>query len=197
MAKQVEFFFDYGSPFSYLADTQLEALETRTGAKIVYQPMLLGAVFKATNNASPVSIPAKGRYMGMELARWAKRYGAPFQMNPHFPINTIRLMRGAIAAQQSGVFAAYHRAIFPAFWAKAMNLGDESVIRETLKGAGLDADAILAASEQQAVKDRLRENTDDAVRRGAFGAPTFFVGEEMFWGNDRLDFVEDVLRRTA
>jgi 2-hydroxychromene-2-carboxylate isomerase len=193
MPKEVEFFFDYGSPFSYLADTQLPDLARRTGAKIVYRPMLLGAVFKATNNASPVSIPAKGAYMGLDLARWSKHYRVPFQMNPFFPISTLRLMRGAIASQRADVFPAYHKAIFPAMWAKGLNLGDDGVLRELLRGVGLDADALIAGIEQAEVKNRLRENTEEAVRRGAFGAPTFFVGDEMFWGNDRLDFVERAL----
>src|SRR5436190_154578 len=116
MARQVEFFFDYGSPFSYLADTQLAALAQRTGATVVYRPMLLGAVLKETGNASPMTVPAKGRYMGVELRRWAKHYGVPFAANKFFPINTLRLMRGAVAAQQAGCFAGYHRAIYPAFW---------------------------------------------------------------------------------
>jgi 2-hydroxychromene-2-carboxylate isomerase len=197
MAKQVEFFFDYGSPFSYLADTQLEALAKRTGAQIVYRPVLLGAIFKETANSSPISVPAKRTYVGIELQRWAERYGVPFQVNQHFPFNTLRLMRGAIVAQQLGVFAAYHRVIFPAFWAEGTDLRDPAVFREVLSRRGLDADAIAAAIQEPAVKDRLRENTDEAVRRGAFGAPTFFVGEEMFWGNDRLDFVEEALRRAA
>ncbi len=113
MSQQVEFFFDYGSPFSYLADTQLAALAQRTGATIVYWPMLLGAVLKATGNASPIAVPAKGRYMGVELQRWAKHYGVPFVTNRFFPINTMQLMREAVAAQQADCFAEYHRAICP------------------------------------------------------------------------------------
>src|SRR2546427_6626147 len=115
MSPQVDFFFDYGSPVSYLADTQLTALAQRTGATVVYRPMLLGAVLKETGNASPVTVPAKGRYMGVELQRWAGHYGVPFAANRFFPINTLRLMRGAVAAQREGCFAEYHRAIHPAF----------------------------------------------------------------------------------
>jgi 2-hydroxychromene-2-carboxylate isomerase len=195
MPQQVEFFFDYGSPFSYLADTQLVPLAQRTGATVVYRPMLLGAVLKATDNASPMTVPAKGRYMGVELQRWAKHYGVPFAANPFFPINTMRLMRGAVAAQQAGCFAEYHRVIYPAFWVESANLGDQDVIRSVLLKAGLNADLLLARIEEPSVKEQLRLNTDEAVRRGVFGAPTFFVGEEMFWGNDRLMFVEEVLRR--
>jgi len=194
MSRQVEFFFDYGSPFSYLADTQLAPLAQRTGATVVYRPMLLGAVLKETGNASPMTVPAKGRYMGVELQRWATRYGVPFATNRFFPINTMRLMRGAVAAQQAGCFAEYHRTIYPAFWVESVNLGEQDVIRSVLGKAGLDADLILARIEEPNVKEQLRLDTDEAVRRGVFGAPTFFVGEEMFWGNDRLMFVEEALK---
>ena len=193
MAQQVEFFFDYGSPFSYLADTQLAALERRTGASVVYRPMLLGAVLNETGNASPITVPAKGRYMGVELHRWARRYGVPVAANKFFPITTTRLMRGAVAAQHAECFAEYHRAIYPAFWVDRANLGEPEVIREVLDKAGLNADLILARTEESDVKEQLRPNTEEAVRRGVFGAPTFFVGEEMFWGNDRLIFVEEAL----
>ena len=196
MSQQVEFFFDYGSPFSYLADTQLAALAQRTGATIVYWPMLLGAVLKATGNASPMAVPAKGRYMGVELQRWAKHYGVPFVTNRFFPINTMRLMRGAVAAQQADCFAEYHRAIYPAFWVDSANLGEPEVIRSVLVKAGLNANLLLARIEEPDVKEQLRLNTEEAVRRGVFGAPTFFVGEEMFWGNDRLTFVEEALTRS-
>ncbi len=196
MSQQVEFFFDYGSPFSYLADTQLAALAQRTGATIVYWPMLLGAVLKATGNASPIAVPAKGRYMGVELQRWAKHYGVPFVTNRFFPINTMRLMRGAVAAQQADCFAEYHRAIYPAFWVDSANLGEPEVIRSVLVKAGLNANLLLARIEEPDVKEQLRLNTEEAVRRGVFGAPTFFVGEEMFWGNDRLTFVEEALTRS-
>ncbi len=197
MAPKLEFFFDYGSPFSYLADTQLKGLAARTGAEIVYRPILLGGVFKETGNTSPIAIEAKRKYMMAELERWARRYGVPPLRNAHFPIHTLRLMRGAIAAQHAGVFPAYHRAIFDAFWARGLNLGDAAVMREVLEQAGLDAARLIAMSEEHAVKDELRRNTEEAVRRGAFGAPTFFVGDEMFWGNDRLDFVEQALAAAA
>jgi 2-hydroxychromene-2-carboxylate isomerase len=196
MAQQVEFFFDYGSPFSYLADTQLPALERRTGATVVYRPMLLGAVLKETGSASPITVPAKGRYMGVELHRWAKRYGVPFAANKFFPINTMRLMRGVVAAQHAECFAEYHRAIYPAFWVDGANLAAPEVIRAVLDKAGLNADLILACIEEPNVKEQLRLNTEEAVRRGVFGAPTFFVGEDMFWGNDRLMFVEEALTRS-
>jgi 2-hydroxychromene-2-carboxylate isomerase len=191
MGKQIEFFYDYISPFSYLADTQLPALAQRTGAEIVYRPILLGAIFKATGNASPIENPTKGAYTVLEVQRWAKRYGAPIQMNPHFPFSTIRVMRGAIAAQIHGRFAAFHSAAFRAVWEQAQDLSEEEALRRILGEAGIDP----ALIEGAAIKDRLRANIDDAISRGAFGAPTFFVNREMFWGNDRLEFVEDALNR--
>jgi 2-hydroxychromene-2-carboxylate isomerase len=194
MSRQFEFFFDYGSPFSYLADSRLEALCVRTGAQAIYRPMLLGGVFKETGNSSPINVEAKRRYMMADLRRWAEHYGLPPLHNRHFPINTIRLMRGAVAAERLGVFAGYHRAIYDAFWRDGLNLGDLAVAREILRRAGLDADRIAAVSDEPAVKDALRASTESAVARGAFGAPTFFVGDEMFWGNDRLVFVEEALR---
>ncbi|HEV7989417.1 MAG TPA: 2-hydroxychromene-2-carboxylate isomerase [Candidatus Binataceae bacterium] len=193
MARELEFFFDYGSPFSYLADSQLKGLAERTGARVIYRPMLLGGVFKETGNSSPIAIEAKRKYSNIDLARWAKHYGVAALHNAHFPINTIRLMRGAIAAEHLGVFPAYHRAIYDAFWRDGLNLGDAAVVREVLQRAGLDAERIAAASEEPAVKDALRVSTETAVARGAFGAPTFFVGDQMFWGNDRLMFVEQAL----
>jgi 2-hydroxychromene-2-carboxylate isomerase len=191
----VEFFFDYGSPFSYLANTQLPGIAARTGASIVYRPMLLGAVLKATGNSSPMAVPAKGRYMGRDLERWAKRYGVAFQRNP-FPFlgNTLRLMRGAVASQKLGVFDRYHPAVFTAAWGDAVDLGDEAALRAVLRGAGIDADELLRSIDDQRTKDELRRATEAAIERGVFGAPAFFVGDELFWGNDRLDFVERALR---
>ncbi|MGO9454720.1 MAG: 2-hydroxychromene-2-carboxylate isomerase [Candidatus Binataceae bacterium] len=190
MAKQVEFFFDYGSPFSYLADTQLPAIAARHGAEIIYKPMLLGGVFKATGNSSPITIPAKAKFMMAELQRWPRKYGVPMKMNPHFPINTIKLMRGAIAAQMQGKFAGYHPAVFRGVWVEELDLGQSAVLAELLKKIRMDPESI----EGDEIKNQLRANTDEAVERGAFGAPTFFVGGEMFWGNDRLEFVEEALR---
>ena len=195
MARSVEFFFDYGSPYSYLANTQLPALRARSGCEIVYRPMLLGGVFKATGNQSPALEPveAKRRYGAAEILRWVERLGVAFQMNPHFPINTLGLMRAAHAAQKHGVFDAFHAAVYPAFWARGENLGDPPVVVRVLREAGLDAVALLAAAKEDAAKAALRATTDEAVERGAFGAPTFFVGDEMFFGQDRLDFVERAL----
>jgi 2-hydroxychromene-2-carboxylate isomerase len=193
--RRLEFFFDYGSPYSYLANSRLPALVERSGAELQYRPMLLGGVFKATDNRSPALEPceAKRSYGALELQRWIAHVGVPFRANPHFPINTLLLMRTAVAAEHAGVFEPFHRAVYPAFWAEEENLGEPEVVARVLEKAGIDARALLEAAGSPAVKAELRATTEEAVARGAFGAPTFFVEGEMFFGNDRLDFVERAL----
>jgi 2-hydroxychromene-2-carboxylate isomerase len=193
--KTVEFFFDFGSPASYLAWTQLPAICRAAGATLVYRPMLLGGVFQATGNASPITVPAKGKYMLTDLARFAQRYGVPMRFNPHFPINTLALMRGAVGVQlrDPARFDDYVTAVFRAMWVDGQNMGDPAVVAEMLAQAGFDAQAVLALTGEVAVKDALKSNTEEAVRRGVFGAPTMFVGEQMFFGQDRLDFVREAL----
>lgn len=199
MARRFEFFFDYGSPYSYLADAQLPALCARARATPDYRPMLLGGVYKATGNRSPAAEPieAKRRYGGLTLQRYAAEAGVPFRLNPHFPIDTLFLMRCAVAAQRADVFPAFHRSVFPAFWAEALNLGDREVLAQRLAGAGLEPAALFETATQDAVKAALRANTEEAVARGAFGAPTFFVGDEMFFGSDHLRFVLRALEAQA
>lgn len=195
MTRQVEFLFDYASPFSYLANIQMPGFAKRNGATIIYTPILLGAVLKATGNASPMAVPAKGKYMGIELRRWAERYGVAFRFNPHpFMSNSLRLMRGAVAARKIGAFATYHDAVYRAIWAEGADLGNDAVLTATLEKGGVPVAELFAALDRQDVKDELRRNTETAVSRGVFGAPTFFVGDEMFWGNDRIEFVEAALR---
>lgn len=192
-AKIIEFLFDFGSPATYLAHTQMPRLAADTGARVDYVPMLLGGVFKATGNQSPMAVPAKGRWMGRDLARWAGRYGVPFAFNPHFPVNTLALMRGAVAVQarQPGRFMPYVDAVFRAMWVEPVDLGDPAVLASTLQAAGFDPHELLAMVGDAEVKARLIANTEAAVARGVFGAPTFFVGSEMFFGQDRLDFVRE------
>jgi 2-hydroxychromene-2-carboxylate isomerase len=193
MSKSVEFFFDFGSPTSYLAWTQLPRIASEAGAQIVWRPMLLGGVFKASGNQSPVSIPAKGRYMLQDLARFARRYGVPLAFNPHFPINTLYLMRGAVGYLGSAQFRPYVQAVFEALWVQQQNLGKAEVVAAVLNAAGLDAAEFERLVSDEAVKQRLKDNTEEALQRGVFGAPTFFVGSEMFFGQDRLDFVAEAL----
>jgi len=195
MSKQVEFFFDVGSPYSYLAYLQLPKIAKARQAEIVWRPILLGGIFQATGNHSPVEVPTKGRHMLVDLQRWAKLYGVPMQMNPHFPINTLALMRGAIATQLRGdaEFQRYLAAIFSAMFEQPRNLNLPTEIGAVLQAAGFDPAEFMAMIGNQAVKDRLKSETAEAVERGVFGAPTFFVGADMFWGQDRLDFVDRAL----
>lgn len=195
MSTTLDFYFDFGSPTAYLAYQRIKQLEAQYDLNVNYQPVLLGGLFKATDNASPVTIPAKGVYMMThDLPRFAKRYNVPMNMNPHFPINTLPLMRGAIAAQQLGCFDDYCAAMYDAMWVEELNMGDPEIIQQRIDQAGLDADALIALTQDKAVKDQLIANTDAAVKRGAFGAPTMFIGDEMFFGQDRLDFIEERLQ---
>lgn len=193
MPKTVEFFFDFGSPASYLAYKRLPDLAARTGARIDYRPMSLGGVFKATGNASPASIPAKGRYTGVDFRRWARRYGTEFNFNPHFPINTLHLMRGAIGLIEDARFRVYCDQVFDAMWKAPKNLGEPSELAPVLLRARVGVEEFEALTGDEAVKLRLKAATDGAVERGVFGAPTFFVGGEMFFGQDRMDWVEEAL----
>lgn len=198
MGRTLEFFFDVGSPASYLAWTQLPALAAQTGAQLTWRPMLLGGVFQATGNASPATVPAKGAYVFQDLARHARRYGVPLQRNPFFPINTLMLMRVAtgFGMHQPDRLQTYLAAVFDAIWVQGLNLGDPLVVGKVLTGVGLDADQVLAWCSDADVKAQLKNTTDEAVRRGVFGAPTCFVGDEMFFGQDRLDFIRAALQES-
>jgi 2-hydroxychromene-2-carboxylate isomerase len=194
MARTLEFYFDYGSPYSYLADTQVEAIAKRAGATLARKPMLLGGVFKATGNHSPAEMPQKSKWSGFDMPMWARHYGVAFQRNPFFPVNTLALMRGAAAAQIDGLFERYHPAIYKAMWVDGRNLNDVNEVASVLTAAGLDAAKFGARIHDQDVKDRLKATTEEAVARGVFGAPTSFVDNMMFFGNDRLPFVEMALK---
>ena len=193
--KHVEFWFDFGSPASYLAWFQLPKTAASRGAAIDWRPMLLGGVFQATSNRSPVEIPSKGKWMHGDLPRWAGRYGAPYKRNPHFPINTLTLMRGAVGLQmrEPGKFLNYVDAIYRAMWDEALDLGNPTLFAETLAKAGFEVMEFTAMVSDPAVKQKLIANTEEAVQRGVFGAPTIFVGEQMFFGQDRLEFVKEAL----
>jgi 2-hydroxychromene-2-carboxylate isomerase len=195
--RTIEYFFDVGSPTSYLAWTQLPKLAAETGAQVVWRPMLLGGVFKATGNASPVTVPAKGRWMNDDIRRWAEHYGVPFRFNPHFPINTLTLMRGATGLQmrRPDELMRYLDVVERSMWETPKNLGDPAVLAATLAEAGFDAEAFAALVADPQVKARLVATTEEAVSRGVFGAPTFFVGDAMFFGQDRLDFVREAVLR--
>jgi 2-hydroxychromene-2-carboxylate isomerase len=199
--QKIEFHFDFGSPNAYLAHLVIPEVERRTGAKVDYVPILLGGVFKLTNNRSPAEKMAgiKNRldYERLELARFIRRHGIKqFTWNSFFPVNTLLIMRGAIAAQLDGVFDRYLGEVFKAMWADSKKMDDPAVVAATLQQAGLDGAALLARTQQPEVKDRLLKNTEDSVARGTFGSPTFFVGSEIFFGKDRLRDVEEEIVRT-
>ena len=197
MKKTVEFYFDLGSPATYLAYTQLPKICAETDSNLIYIPMLLGGVFKATGNASPAMIPAKGRYMFEDLDRSAKRYGVPLKFNPHFPINTLMLMRAVTGIQlrQPERFRAFIDCLFNALWVEGRALDEPATVAAVLIEHGFDPQEVLALTNDESVKTALKDNTDTAVKRGVFGAPSMFVGSQLFFGQDRLDFVEEALRQ--
>jgi 2-hydroxychromene-2-carboxylate isomerase len=196
MKRAIAFYFDVGSPAAYLAWTQLPAIARAAGWEIDYRPMLLGGVFQATGNRSPMEVPAKAQYMQDDLQRFAGRYGVPFRHNPHFPINTLLLMRGALGLQmrEPQRMVPYVDAVFRAIWVDGRNMNDAATVAGVLQAAGFDPEQILALAADPAVKDQLKIVTQEAVARGVFGAPTFFIGQQMFWGQDRLDFVKEALQ---
>jgi 2-hydroxychromene-2-carboxylate isomerase len=196
LSTKPQFLFDFGSPNAYLADLVIPKIEQRTGVKFEYVPILLGGIFKATNNASPAvtlkDVKNKREYAGIETQRFIRRHGiTTFKSNPFFPVNTLQLMRGAVAAQAEGVFQPYFRAVYHHMWEVPKKMDDPTVMREALISSGIDADKIIARSQDPEVKNKLMELTQNAVDRGAFGSPTFFVGKEMFFGKDQLRDVED------
>jgi 2-hydroxychromene-2-carboxylate isomerase len=197
---RVEFLFDFGSPNAYLAHRVIPAIEERTGARFEYVPILLGGLFKLANNRSPMQayadIPAKLAYEALEMRRFIDRHGlGQFRMNPHFPVNTLTLMRGAVAAQRLGVFGCYVEAAFAAMWERGLKMDEPAVIGQVLTEAGLNAEALAQGAQDPEVKAQLLANTQAAHERGAFGAPTFFVGEAMYFGKDRLREIEEEIAR--
>jgi 2-hydroxychromene-2-carboxylate isomerase len=199
---KVEFLFDFGSPNAYLAELVIPSIERRTGVKFDYVPVLLGGIFKATGNVSPAEslrdIKNKRDYMAVETQRFIRRHNiSTFRPNPFFPVNTLMLMRGAVAAWFEGVFDPYFRAAFHHMWEEPKKMDDVEVFRAAFKSSGLDADRLMARAQQDDVKKKLLELTTDAVNRGAFGSPTFFVGNEMFFGKDQLrDVEEEIIQQT-
>ncbi len=196
--KTVDFLFDFGSPNAYLSHLVIPAIERRTGARFVYVPILLGGLFKATGNQSPMmafkDIRNKLDFQRAETERFVRKHGITnYRMNPFFPVNTLNLMRGAVAAQKEGVFERYVAAMFDAMWSNPRKMDDPEQWRAALIEAGLDAEKIMARGQDADVKQQLIANTEAAAERGAFGSPTFFVGKEMFFGKDQLRDVEELL----
>jgi len=198
MMPKVEFHFDFGSPNAYLAHKVLPAIEERTGVSFGYVPILLGGVFKLTNNQPPMvqfkGIKNKLEYQRLEFTRFIRTHGlARFKMNPHFPVNTVQVMRGAVAAEIDGQLARYVDAVFRNMWEEGLKMDDPAVITAALTQSGLDGARTLARIQDQDVKDKLLANTEASVARGTFGAPTFFVDDDIYFGKDRLRDVEEAI----
>src|ERR1700743_3028747 len=190
--------FDFGSPNSFLSHEASTDIEKRTGAKFEYVPILLGGIFKSTNNKSPAEtlagIKNKREFHALETERFVKRFKVqPYVWNPFFPVNTLNLMRAAIAAQLEGVFERYVEAAFHHMWREPKKMHDPEVAAKALSSSGLDGAKLLTRAQEPEVKAKLLENTQSAVERGAFGSPTFFVGKEMFFGKEQLREVEEMV----
>jgi 2-hydroxychromene-2-carboxylate isomerase len=193
-----QFLFDFGSPNAFLSHEAIPAIERRIGVKFEYFPILLGGIFKATNNRSPVEtlagIKNKPEFQALETERFLKRFNVrPYTLNPFFPVNTLNLMRAAIAARSEGVFEKYVDAVFHHMWVEPKKMDDPDVAMGALTASGLDAAKLFARAQEPEVKAKLIENTQSAVERGAFGSPTFFVGKEMFFGKEQLREVEEMV----
>ena len=200
MSSNPQFMFDFGSPNAFLSHQAIPAIEKRTGVKFEYVPVLLGGIFKATNNKSPAEtlavIKNKPEFQALETERFVKRFHVrPYKPNPFFPVNTLNLMRAAVAAQMEGVFEKYIDAAFHHMWVEPKKMDDPEVAAKALASSGLDAAKLLARSQDADVKAKLIENTQAAVERGAFGSPTFFVGNEIFFGKEQLREVEELILR--
>jgi 2-hydroxychromene-2-carboxylate isomerase len=195
---QVQYHFDFGSPNCYLSHLIIPGIAQRTGARFVYVPVLLGGIFKATNNVSPIvanrDIANKAAYQRIEMERFLRKHGiGDFHMNPHFPVNTLQIMRGAVVAEDEGYLMRYVDEVFHHMWADPKKMDDAEVITAALDQSGLDGAHMLARAQEPEIKAKLVANTESSVARGSFGAPTFFIGEEIYFGKDRLRDVEDAL----
>ncbi|OTG80180.1 disulfide bond formation protein DsbA [Acinetobacter sp. ANC 5054] len=197
--KVIEFYFDVGSPYSYIGFHRIQHIAEQYQAEIIWKPMLLGGVFKATGNSSPMAVPAKARYSMTDLKRWSKLWNIPVQMNPHFPINTLHLMRLLTAVQlfQPEDFLQVLNGVFDAMFATPLNLNDPHVFMQLMQNLDLDTAQVKAWLEDEKVKAELKVLTEEAIERGVFGAPSWFVNDELFWGVDHLHFVESALGTPA
>ena len=194
--KVIEFYFDVGSPYSYIGFHRIQQIAQQYQAELIWKPMLLGGVFKATGNSSPMAVPAKARYSMIDLQRWAKLWQIPVQMNPYFPINTLQLMRLITAVQlfQSEEFLKVLTGIFNAMFGQPRNLNDLTTFMQLMQELGLGAEQVKQWLDDEKVKSELKVVTEEAIERGVFGAPSWFVNDELYWGVDHLHFVEDAIQ---
>lgn len=195
--KQITFYFDLGSPYSYVGFHRIQQIAAQYQTEVVWKPMLLGGVFKATGNSSPMTIPAKARYSMIDLGRWSKLWNIPVQMNPYFPINTLNLMRLITAVQlyQPEHFQKVLNGLFDAMFGNPRNLNDINELASVAQSLNLEITQVQTWLGDEQVKAQLKQVTEEAIERGVFGAPTWFVGDEMFWGVDHLHFLEMTLSK--
>ena len=193
MTKTVTFCFDFGSPYSYLAYNYLSPIK-ETGARIVLKPVLLGGIFKATGNQPPATVQKKGEYMFKDIQRWSKKLNISFKMNPYFPILTVPHMRGAILAQKKNILEDYMQSMFDSMWLKGLNLNDQEILTQVASESGIDPNDFAEGISSDEIKNELKENTQFAIDKGAFGVPTYFLEDEMFWGIDSIKFLLDSLK---
>jgi 2-hydroxychromene-2-carboxylate isomerase len=197
LRKKVEFYYDLGSPYSYLASTQIERICEKYDAELEWKPFLLGGILKDTGNRAPIEVPNKKIYVVKDLEAWAGYYGVPFNFPELFPLNTVKPMRGALVAKEVGKITDYTHKLYRLYMTEGRDLNQEDVLKNAVSELGMDVDWFLKRIGEQDIKDELRKETDEAAKRGGFGAPTMFIGERMFWGNDRLIFVEEYLRENS
>ena len=194
MTKNVTFCFDFGSPYSYLAYNNLNSIR-EAGGEVTIMPVLLGGIFKATGNQPPATVQKKGEYMFKDINRWSKKLDIPFKMNPYFPILTVPHMRGAVLAQRENILEKYMQVMFEAIWVKAMNLNDQEILTNIAEESGIDPNQFAEEISSNEIKNKLRENTEFAISKGAFGVPTYYLDDEMFWGIDSVKFLLDSLKK--
>ena len=194
MTKNVTFCFDFGSPYSYLAYNNLNSIR-EAGGEVTIMPVLLGGIFKATGNQPPATVQKKGEYMFKDINRWSKKLDIPFKMNPYFPILTVPHMRGAVLAQREDILEKYMQVMFEAIWVKAMNLNDQEILTNIAEKSGIDPNQFAEEISSDEIKNKLRENTEFAISKGAFGVPTYYLDDEMFWGIDSVKFLLDDLKK--
>ena len=194
MTKNVTFCFDFGSPYSYLAYNNLNSIR-EAGGEVTIMPVLLGGIFKATGNQPPATVQKKGEYMFKDINRWSQKLDIPFKMNPYFPILTVPHMRGAVLAQRENILEKYMQVMFEAIWVKAMNLNDQEILTNIAEKSGIDPNQFAEEISSDEIKNKLRENTEFAISKGAFGVPTYYLDDEMFWGIDSVKFLLDSLKK--
>ena len=194
MTKTVTFCFDFGSPYSYLAYNYLSPIK-EAGAQIDLKPVLLGGIFKATGNQPPATVQKKGEYMFKDIQRWSNKLDISFKMNPYFPILTVPHMRGAILAQKKDILEDYMQSMFDSMWLKGLNLNDQEILTQVASESGIDPNDFAEGISSNEIKDELRANTQFAIDKGAFGVPTYFLENEMFWGIDSIKFLLESLKK--